>query len=64
MVNENHILIDVGINFNSEGKMVGDINHDCYDIVKAYTSVPGGVGILTTMSVAYNLLNLITGGKI
>lgn len=64
MVNENHILIDVGINFNSEGKMVGDVNHDCYDIVKAYTSVPGGVGILTTMSVAYNLLNLITGGKI
>lgn len=58
MVNEKHILIDVGINFDENNKMVGDINRGCYDIVKAYTSVPGGVGLLTTMSVANNLWTL------
>lgn len=58
MVNPNHILIDVGINFDENNKMVGDINKGCYDVVKAYTSVPGGVGLLTTMSVANNLWTL------
>lgn len=57
MVNSNHILIDVGINFNGNN-MVGDVNKGCYNIAKAYTSVPGGVGLLTTTSVAKNLLTL------
>lgn len=58
MVSNEHILIDVGINFTEDGKMVGDVNRACYDIVKAYTTVPGGVGQLTTAEVVGNIIKL------
>lgn len=58
-VHDNHILIDVGINFDKNGKLIGDVNRECYHKVKSYTSVPGGVGILTTVEVANNLLKLM-----
>jgi methylenetetrahydrofolate dehydrogenase (NADP+)/methenyltetrahydrofolate cyclohydrolase len=54
LVGKNHvspgqIVIDVGINFTSEGKMVGDVAFDEVEpIVKAITPVPGGVGTVTT----------------
>lgn len=57
-VNKNHTIIDVGINFDNNGKLVGDTNKVCYDIVKKYTPVPFGVGQLTTVEVASNLLKL------
>lgn len=42
-------LIDVGINFTDEGKMVGDVDFDAaQSIVDALTPVPGGVGSVTT----------------
>lgn len=42
-------VIDVGINFNAEGKMVGDVNFDeAVQIVDAITPVPRGVGSVTT----------------
>lgn len=42
-------VIDVGINFNDEGKMVGDVNFDeAVEIVDAITPVPRGVGSVTT----------------
>ena len=43
------IVIDVGINTNDEGKMVGDVNFEAVEpIVAAITPVPGGVGSVTT----------------
>lgn len=43
------VVIDVGINFNDEGKMVGDVNFDeASEIVAAITPVPRGVGSVTT----------------
>jgi methylenetetrahydrofolate dehydrogenase (NADP+)/methenyltetrahydrofolate cyclohydrolase len=54
LVGKNHvspgqIVIDVGINFTSEGKMVGDVAFDEVEpVVKAITPVPGGVGTVTT----------------
>lgn len=42
------ILIDVGINFNAQGQMVGDITSDACAKAAAYTPVPGGVGAVTT----------------
>lgn len=48
------ILIDVGINRNEQGKLVGDVNHSCYDKATAYTPVPGGVGLLTVAQLIYN----------
>jgi methylenetetrahydrofolate dehydrogenase (NADP+)/methenyltetrahydrofolate cyclohydrolase len=42
-------VLDVGINFTAEGKMVGDADFDAVEpIVEAITPVPGGVGTVTT----------------
>ena len=46
-------IIDVGINFNEEGKMVGDcINTEGRDV----TPVPGGVGLLTRCALLDNVI--------
>ena len=43
------IVIDVGINFDAEGKMCGDVDFAAAeDLVEAITPVPGGVGTVTT----------------
>lgn len=44
-VNENAIIIDVGMNRDANGKLVGDVSRDIN--VKAVTPVPGGVGPMT-----------------
>ena len=42
-------VIDVGINFDDEGKMCGDVDFAAAEgIVDAITPVPGGVGAVTT----------------
>lgn len=49
MVSSGQVIIDVGINFNEEGKMCGDVDFEpVSDIVSALTPVPGGVGSVTT----------------
>ena len=53
-VKDGVILIDVGINRNEQGKLVGDVNHSCYDKATAYTPVPGGVGLLTVAQLICN----------
>jgi len=51
------ILIDVGINFTEEGKMVGDVAFDAAEpIVDAITPVPGGVGTVTTSVLAKHVI--------
>ena len=43
------IVIDVGINFDQEGKMTGDVDFAAVEpLVGAITPVPGGVGTVTT----------------
>ena len=54
------IVIDVGINFDENGKLVGD----CYNTEgKDVTPVPGGVGLLTRCALLENLIEAkrITG---
>ena len=63
MVNNNSIIIDVGINrvTKNDGstKLVGDVDLDnCYPKVKAITPVPGGVGPMTIAYLLQNCLNL------
>ena len=42
-------VLDVGINFDSEGRMLGDADFAALEpIVGAITPVPGGVGTVTT----------------
>lgn len=46
-------VIDVGINFNEEGKMVGD----CFNTKnRNVTPVPGGVGLLTRVALLKNVI--------
>ena len=48
-VSAGQIVLDVGINFTSEGKMVGDVDFAAIEhIAGAITPVPGGVGTVTT----------------
>lgn len=48
MVKEGAVLIDVGINVTDKG-IVGDICPNCYKKAKAYTPVPGGIGVVSNM---------------
>ena len=43
------ILIDVGISRDSNGKLSGDISHECKIKSSFYTPVPGGVGPMTVI---------------
>lgn len=48
-VNQNQVVIDVGINLNDKGQICGDVNFErVMPIVKAISPVPGGVGSVTT----------------
>ena len=48
-VSAGQVVLDVGINFNSEGKMTGDADFTAVEpIVDAIAPVPGGVGTVTT----------------
>lgn len=43
------IVLDVGINFDAEGNLCGDVDYDAVEpIVEAITPVPGGIGSVTT----------------
>jgi len=53
MVKPDSILIDVGFN-KIEGGIVGDLNPDLFNYVKAYSPVPGGVGPITVAKVVEN----------
>ena len=56
-VNENQIIIDVGINMGEDGKIHGDVDFsEAEPIVKAISPVPGGVGSVTTAILAEHLL--------
>lgn len=56
-VKKDAVVIDVGINFNDDGKMVGDVNFEAVKDKASYiTPVPGGVGAITTTMLAYHLM--------
>lgn len=57
MVSSGQIIIDVGINFNNEGKMTGDVDFaNVSGIVEKITPVPGGVGSVTTTLLMKHLI--------
>lgn len=54
---QSQVFIDVGINHDEHGKLCGDMDFDAlHPKVKAITPVPGGVGKMTILSLAQNLL--------
>lgn len=56
MLNENTVVIDVGINRDSLGKLCGDVEKTAIDKVKYITPVPGGVGPMTVTMLIKNTL--------
>ena len=56
-VSDKSIVLDVGINVNSAGKLCGDVDYEnVANIVQAISPVPGGVGAVTTSVLAKNLI--------
>ena len=61
MVKDGAIVIDVGMNRNSEGKLCGDVDFDAVaPKCEAITPVPGGVG---PMTIAMLMKNTVTAAK-
>lgn len=50
----NQILIDIGINRDEDGKLCGDIAKEAKENAALATPVPGGVGLLTVLSLMEN----------
>ena len=56
-VSDKSVILDVGINVNSAGKLCGDVDYEnVANIVQAISPVPGGVGAVTTSVLAKNLI--------
>jgi methylenetetrahydrofolate dehydrogenase (NADP+)/methenyltetrahydrofolate cyclohydrolase len=47
MVKPGATVIDVGVNRNAEGKLVGDVDPAVFEVAGLMTPVPGGVGPMT-----------------
>ncbi|MBQ7283886.1 MAG: bifunctional 5,10-methylenetetrahydrofolate dehydrogenase/5,10-methenyltetrahydrofolate cyclohydrolase, partial [Oscillospiraceae bacterium] len=57
MVKEGAVVIDVGINRNSLGKLCGDADFDgLIEKVSKVTPVPGGVGLMTRVNLLKNTI--------
>lgn len=62
MVKEGAVVIDVGMNRNTEGKLCGDVDYVArFDKAGYITPVPGGVG---PMTIAMLMRNTLTAAKI
>lgn len=65
LIQEQHVkpgavIVDVGINFNDEGKMVGDVDFEnVKEKASMITPVPGGVGAITTTVLAQHLMKAV-----
>lgn len=58
-INENCIVIDVGINRDENNKLCGDVNFDdVCNKVRTITPVPGGVGPMTIIMLMNNLIKV------
>ena len=55
-LNKDCVVIDVGIHYDDEGKMCGDVSRATYSFLEIYSPVPRGVGPLTNIALMQNLL--------
>lgn len=56
MVNEDSVVIDVGINkVDGQKGVYGDVSPLVYEKVRAYSPVPGGIGLLTRVNLLKNV---------
>ena len=60
MVKEGAVVIDVGINRNDEGKLVGDVDFENVEPKASFiTPVPGGVGPMTIAMLMHNVVKAV-----
>ena len=51
------VIVDIGINFDENGKMCGDVDYEAAsETAKAVTPVPGGIGKVTTAVLAKHVV--------
>lgn len=66
--NHKHIIIDVGINVDKNGKVCGDVDFNSFPDNFRITPVPGGIGKLATVvlftKVFTNAINKISGEEV
>ena len=55
-LNKDCVVVDVGIHYDEQGKMCGDVSRETYDFLETYSPVPRGVGPLTNVALMQNLL--------
>ena len=55
-LNKDCVVVDVGIHYDEEGKMCGDVARSTYSYLETYSPVPKGVGPLTNIALMQNLL--------
>jgi methylenetetrahydrofolate dehydrogenase (NADP+)/methenyltetrahydrofolate cyclohydrolase len=60
MVKPGAVVIDVAMNRNAEGKLVGDVDPAVFEVAGLMTPVPGGVG---PMTIAMLLRNTLTAAQ-
>ena len=57
MIKPGAVVIDVGINRTTDGKLVGDVDYEsAFDVASYITPVPGGVGPMTITTLLKNTL--------
>lgn len=62
MVKSGAVVIDVGINRNDEGKIIGDVDFENVSKIASYiTPVPGGVGPMTIAMLMKNVIKAAKG---
>ncbi len=54
--NPTAIIVDIGISFNQDGALCGDVSLPAQQSVQAYTPVPGGIGPITSVILIKNML--------
>ena len=54
-LSKDKVIIDVGINRDEDGKLCGDVAESLKEEFAYYTSVPGGVGLLTVAELISNV---------
>lgn len=61
IINPNQLVIDIGINFDEDGKICGDCNKELYDTVDMITPVPAGMGLYTRVALLENIVEAYYG---
>lgn len=54
MIRPGAVVLDVGINRGTDGKLFGDVDADVAEVAAAVTPVPGGVGPMTRAMLLHN----------